>query len=353
MVKKIALLGFGVFIVCAFLFKDKILGLFSEDTRTINKTEVKLLFTEDPSLDYLAETLVEKGILPNKKIIELFVSNNNIDVSNFAAGKYIILSQTQLRNLVNGFVKAENGHGLAEVKVNVIFNNCPLIEDIGKNISQCISADSASIVEYIYNPSTLKKYGFTRAQVPALFLPKKYEMYYDTDAETFVQNMAAEFKVFWNDERKAKMKSVGLSSPSQVATLASMVYSEQSKVSEEWPIIAKLYLNRLDKGMKLESDPTFKFCWGDKLKGVERLLYKHRDIDCEYNTYKIHGLPPGPIYVTPGKVIDAVLNPADVNYIFMCGKPGGGGHNFALTNAGHERNVAIYKKWLIEYQKNK
>ncbi|MCO4814372.1 MAG: endolytic transglycosylase MltG, partial [Flavobacteriales bacterium] len=179
------------------------------------------------------------------------------------------------------------------------------------------------------------------------------EMYYDTDAQEFVNLMAKEFKAFWNDDRKAKMKVLGFKSPSEVATLASIVYSEQSKYSEEWPIIAKLYLNRLDKGMRLESDPTFKFCWGDKLKGVERLLYVHRDIDCEYNTYKIKGLPPGPIYVVPGSVIDAVLNPAEVDYLFMCGKPGGRGHNFAVTNAQHERNASVYRKWLKEYQKNK
>jgi len=250
-------------------------------------------------------------------------------------------------------VKGENGHGNAEVKVNVIFNNCPTIGAMAKNISECISADSASLVEYIFDSETLAKYSFTKEQVPALFLPTKREMYYDTEAEEFVTIMAKEFKNFWNDDRKAKMKEQGFKSPSEVATLASIVYSEQSKDSGEWPIIAKLYLNRLDKGMRLESDPTFKFCWGDKLKGVERLLYVHRDIDCDYNTYKINGLPPGPIYVVPGSVIDAVLNPAEVNYLFMCGKPGGGGHNFAVTNAQHERNASIYRKWLREYQKNK
>jgi len=353
MVKKIAVIALGVVLFISFVYKDKIMRIFSEDTRTINTKEVKLLFKEDPALSFLIETLLEKGVLKDSKQFIDHVNDNNIDTTKFDAGKYIILSQTQLANLVNGFVEGENGHGVAEVKVNVIFNNCPTIEAMGKNISQCILADSASIVEYIYNPATLNKYGFTKEQVPALFLPKKYEMYFDTGAEEFVAFMAKEFKSFWSEERKIKMRTIGLNTPSQAATLASIVYAEQSKVSEEWPLIAKLYLNRLKKGMKLQSDPTFKFCWGDQLDGVERLLYKHRDIDCDYNTYKINGLPPGPIYVTPGTVIDAVLNPADVNYIFMCGKPGGGGHNFAITNAGHEKNVAIYKKWLIEYQKNK
>ena len=353
MAKKIIFVLLVAILAASLAYKDTIMGLFSEDTRTVNLKEVKLLFKDDPSLSVLVTTLMKKGVLENERDFINYVLKNDIDTTKFDAGKYIILSKTQLSTLVNGFVEGDNGHGASEVKVNVVFNNCPTIAAMAKNISQCILADSASIVEFVYNPSTLSKYGFTKEQVSALFLPKKYEMYFDTDAESFVAFMANEFKVFWNSDRKAKMKSIGLNSPSKVTTLASMVYSEQSKVSEEWPIIAKLYLNRLDKGMKLESDPTFKFCWGDELIGVERLLYKHRDIDCDYNTYKINGLPPGPIYITPGAVIDAVLNPANVNYLFMCGKPGGNGHNFALTNAQHERNAALYRKWLKEYQRNK
>ena len=353
MVKKVIGVGLLLGFVLGFLLKDKIVGYFSEDTRTVNSKEVKLLFKAPPNCSMLVTTLIEEGVLANGQGFNNYIEDNNIDTNSFAAGKFIILSQTQLGSLVNGFVKGSNGHGNAEVKVNVIFNNCPTIEAMAKNISECISADSSSIVEHIFDSKTLAKYSFSREQVPALFLPKKKEMYYDTDAEEFVEIMAKEFKLFWNDDRKAKMKVQGFNSPSEVATLASIVYSEQSKVSEEWPIIAKLYLNRLQKGMRLESDPTFKFCWGDKLKGVERLLYVHRDIDCDYNTYKINGLPPGPIYVVPGSVIDAVLSPADVNYLFMCGKPGGGGHNFAVTNAQHERNADVYRKWLKEYQKNK
>lgn len=353
MVKKIIGIGIVVGLLFGLVFKNRIISYFSEDTRSVNKTEVKLLFKTPPSYSALVSTLMEKGVIDNDKHFKDYISDNSIDTNQFAAGKYVILSQTRLNNLVNGFVVGENGHGNAEVKVNVIFNNCPTIESMAKNISECISADSSSLVDYIFDSETLKKYSFTREEVPALFLPKKREMYYDTDAEEFVSIMAVKFKEFWTNDRKEKMRSLGFDSPSQVATLASIVYSEQSKVSDEWPIIAKLYLNRLHKGMRLESDPTFKFCWGDKLDGVERLLYVHRDIDCEYNTYKMNGLPPGPIYVVPGSVIDAVLNPAEVDYLFMCGKPGGGGHNFAVTNAQHERNASIYRKWLVQYQKEK
>ncbi len=352
MVKKIGIIGVAIIVGIAFMYRGKIKRLFSEDTRTINQKEVKILFRVDPTLDELANVLVEKKIVNKKEDVIDFVKENNIDTTQFAAGKYVILSLTQRATLINGFVKGENGQGKSEVKVRVVFNNCKTIEAMAKNINQCILADSTSIVNYIYSPETLKKYNFTKEQVPALFLPQEYKMYFDTDAEDFVAFMANEFKKFWNEDRLSKMKAIRLKSQSQVATLASIVYSEQSKDNNEWPIIAKLYLNRLERDILLQSDPTFKFCWGDALDGIDRLTYKHRDIDCPYNTYIYKGLPPGPIYITPSKVIDAVLNPADVNYIFMMAKPGGGGHNFAITNAQHEKNVAIYRKWYREYKRN-
>ena len=353
MAKKIVLILVLVVAVLGFMNRERIMGFFQKESRTINTTEKKLLIKEEPNLSALSAILVEEGVIKSSEDFKSYVLENNIDTTNFAAGKYIILSGTKISTLTNGFLKNTEGQGNAEVKVNVIFNRCKTIEDVGGAISKCIAADSASIVETIQSDEILKKYDFTIEQIPALFLPKNYEMYFDTDAEGFISFMAERFKEFWTAERYEKLSAVGLKSPSQATTIASIVYSEQSRDAEEWPIIAKLYLNRLNKGMLLQSDPTFKFCWGDKLDGVERLLNKHKQIDCPYNTYIYAGLPPGPICIPPAEVIDAVLNPADVNYIFMCGKPGGNGHNFAVTNAQHERNVAEYRVWLKAYLRNK
>jgi UPF0755 protein len=166
--------------------------------------------------------------------------------------------------------------------------------------------------------------------------------------------MAKEFKNFWTPERMAKLNKVGLTAPSEAVTLASIVYSEQSKNAQEWPIIAGLYLNRIKQGIKLQSDPTFKFCWGDQLKGVQRLLAVHRDVDCPYNTYKIQGLPPGPIYLPPVGVVDAVLNATKHNYIFMCAKPDySGTHNFTASGAEHIQNASAFQRWLAAELKNR
>jgi UPF0755 protein len=221
-------------------------------------------------------------------------------------------------------------------------------------VQKCLMLDSTKLVDYLNDAETLNKYGFTPEQLPALFLPNTYMMYFDTDEKMFVERMAQEFKNFWTPERKSKLTQMGFSSQSELATLASIVYSEQSIHSSEWSIIAGLYLNRLKKGMLLQSDPTFKFCWEEKLNGVERLLREHRSVDCAYNTYKIKGLPPGPICMTSAKVLDAVLNYEKHNYLFMCAKPDFSyTHNFESSDVQHMRNARKYQVWLANELKKK
>lgn len=303
-------------------------------------------------------TVEEIGIqLKDAKIIDdlaafLHVAEyKELTSEKLGSGMYNIESGTTYRTLLNGFTKNSAGNGNAEIEVEVTFNNCATIYDLAGKVSKCIMADSASLANTILDGNTLSKYDFSVETIPALFMPNSYRMYYDTDAEQFIARMAAEFKKFWTPERMVQLKKVGLKSPSQAVTLASIVYGEQAKNPSEWPIIARLYLNRVNTGMRLESDPTFKFCWGDQLKGVQRLTYEHRSKDCPYNTYLHNGLPPGPISMPPTGVVEAVLNPDNNNYIFMCAQPNYDGlHNFAVDYATHQRNATEFQNWLSQQQ---
>lgn len=351
MVKKIIFLGVILLFIVGFIYRKEIMNLFIS-AKSLNTSETRVLLKKDPTFNTLLVELQNVGIIDDGIELRKFAIDSEIDTTNFAGGKYVILAQTKFDDLLDAFQKGEDGNGKKEVMVNVIFNACRDVNDISGSIGKCIAADSSELIAYILDPKVLSKYGFTKEQMPALFLPQQYEMPYDTDEEEFVAFMAEKFKAFWNNERKQKMATLGLTSPSKVTTLASIVYSEQGRVKEEWPIIAKLYLNRLNSGQKLQSDPTFKFCWGHELDGVQILRSKHRDIDCSYNTYKINGLPPGPICITPASVIDAVLNPANVDYIYMCAKPDNSGtHNFTASGSQHISNAAVYRKWIKE-QKN-
>jgi len=316
-----------------------------------NAAPQEVLFNATQGLEGLADILVAQKIIGNKDAFLKVGNYKNLTADKLASGKYIIEPGTSYRTMLNGFTKNANGNGNAEVEVEVTFNNCRDVYQLAGKVSKCLMVDSATLAETLLSEATLKKYDFTPEKLPALFLPNTYRMFYDTDADQFLARMAEEFKAFWTPERKAKLKAIGLQSPSDAVTLASIVYSEQSKNKEEWPIIAGLYLNRIEQGIRLQSDPTFKFCWGDQLAGVQRLTYEHRNIDCPYNTYYNDGLPPGPICIPPSEVVDAVLNRDNNDYIFMCAKPDyTGRHDFTVGYAEHAENARIFQAWLAKEQ---
>jgi UPF0755 protein len=127
-----------------------------------------------------------------------------------------------------------------------------------------------------------------------------------------------------------------------VVTLASIVEAETG-VPEERPRVAAVYLNRLREGWKLEADPTVRYGLG-QFSG--RLYYKHLDIETPYNTYRVAGLPPGPIG-SPGRhALQAVLEPLEPCDDFFFVASGDGGHVFSPTKTAHDRAVAEYRRRL-------
>lgn len=336
------------FFIIGFLSSCDSIGLYFDGGKsTINDEPKDFFLPTGSSLQALVDFLLVAEIIDDAAALLHVAEYKELDENRIAAGYYRIEPQTNFKTLLNGFTKNSRGNGNAEKEVNVVFNNCRDIYQLAGKVAKHIEVDSVSLVHYILSDSILKRYGFSPERMPALFLPDTYRMYWDTDEVQFVERMAAEFKSFWTDERKARLEKVGLKNQSDAVTLASIIYKEQDKHNEEWPVIARLYLNRIKIGWPLQSDPTFRFCWGDQLDGVKRLGYEHRDIDCPYNTYKISGLPPGPICIPPAGVIDAVLYPSENKYMFMCAKPGGEGlHNFAVSYAEHQRNSAEFNKWM-------
>jgi UPF0755 protein len=352
--RNIIIAGIVLTLVLVAIGAPKIMLFLAGNQKTTNEGDIEFYIKEPMDLNQLAQELKGQGIIDDTKGFISVGEYKGLTKESIAQGKYLIEESTNFRTLLNGFTINSNGNGNAELEVEVTFTNCRDIYQMASKLSKILAVDSSKLVSYLLDGNTLKRLGFTVEQLPALFIPDTYKMYYDTGEELFVERMAAEFKRFWTADRKGKLKSIGLQTPSQAVTLASIVYSEQSVHSDEWPIIAGLYLNRINQGVKLQSDPTFKFCWGDKLKGVQRLLNVHRDIDCPYNTYKIKGLPPGPICLPSPKVVDAVLNRANVNYLFMCAKPDySGRHNFAVSGADHMKNADVFQKWLASELRKK
>lgn len=238
-----------------------------------------------------------------------------------------------------------NLRGGYQEPVKLQFANIRLKEDFAGFLGRNFEADSLQFISILNNEAIAEKYGFTTENFYTMFIPNTYQFYWNTSADKVIDRFYEEYKKFWNEERLAKAKQLNLS-PIEVSILASIVRGEALH-NDEMPMIAGLYLNRLKKGILLQADPTVIFAHQDFT--IRRVLNRHLNIDNPYNTYRYKGLPPGPINMPPIVAIDAVLNPAQHNYIYMCAKDDFSGyHAFAETVAEHQINARKFQKALDE-----
>jgi UPF0755 protein len=256
---------------------------------------------------------------------------------NMKSGKYCLSPSTTCLEAVRMF---RNGQ---QAPVKITFNNIRLKKDLAERVGEQLMFGPESLLDALNSPSVCQSLGFDTISIVSMFIPNTYEMYWTVSADNFLQKMKKEYDRFWTPERQKKAQALSLS-PVEVSVLASIVEEETADKSE-YPIVAGLYINRLRKGMLLQADPTVKFAVGDVT--LRRILFAHLTVDSPYNTYKNPGLPPGPIRIPSISGIDAVLNYAQHNYLYMVAKEDfSGKHNFATNLSEHNRNARKYQEAL-------
>lgn len=279
--------------------------------------------------------LKEEG-LPSEKIFRLLAERMNFP-NKIKTGRYAVEDGMTMPEVIS---KLRAG---TQAPVNLTFNNIRIRENLAGRISQQLMVDSLSLLDALENPANAEKFSFDEYTFLAMFIPNTYEVYWDTGIDNLLKRMKREYDLFWNEERKKKAEKTGLT-PLQVSILASIV-EEEATYADEYSTVAGLYLNRLNKGMRLEADPTVKYAVGDFT--LRRILFRHLEVQSPYNTYLHTGLPPGPIRIPSIQAIDATLSPQQHRYLFMCAKDDlSGRHNFATTHAEHARNAAAYQRAL-------
>lgn len=263
-----------------------------------------------------------------------------------------------IENIKSGRFRVYKGSGNKEIINSLKFNNTPLtvtfnnqerIQDLAGRISKQISADSLSLLNAFLEKNFLMENGFNNFNLISMYIPNSYEFFWNVEPKIFRDKMLEEYNNFWNEDRIEKAKSIGLSK-TEVIALASIVQKESVKLDER-PVIARVYLNRLKKKMKLQADPTviysIKSYYNNFDTIIRRVLYRDLKLNSLYNTYKIKGLPPGPISMPDISSIDAVLNSRNHNYIFFVADPYNPGyHLFASKLSQHNKNKRVYTRWL-------
>lgn len=191
--------------------------------------------------------------------------------------------------------------------------------------------------------SLAREQGVSRLAFEAQFLPDTYEAYWTATPASVIEKIQANYSRFWTEERRAKASAEGLT-PLQASIVASIV-EEESNRADEHGLIARLYLNRLHKGMRLQADPTVRFALGDF--SIRRVAGPMLSVDSPYNTYRVAGLPPGVIRLPSAATIDRVLSAPSHPNLYMCARTDGSGrHDFAPTYDAHLANARAYRAHL-------
>lgn len=338
-IKKILLIGamMGLLVFGGFAFYVYT-AMFSPNTAFEN--EVAYIYV--PSGAPYSE--VREQLKPLLKDLETFdaVAHRKKYSTHIKAGKFAVKKGMNNNDIINS-IRSKN------IPVRVSFNNQENLKNLAGRISQQIEADSLALYKRMTDSTFLKASGFSIKTALGMYIPNSYEFFWNTSSKEFCERMLKEYNRFWNASRQAKAKAIGLSRD-EVMTLASIVY-EESKIAEEQPRVAGVYINRLRIGMPLQADPTIKFA-AYQLPNyqntvIRRVLNEHKEIESPYNTYKYAGLPPGLIAMPDISAIDAVLDYEKHNYLYFAADAKRlGYHKFAKNLAQHNVNAREYQRYL-------
>jgi len=202
--------------------------------------------------------------------------------------------------------------------------------------------DSTSFINYLSSDSCLIETKTNIACIPCHIIPDTYEFYWTITPKEFFRKVKQRRESYWSNDQLLKAAQTKLTKE-EICILASIVKAETASLDEAKKV-AGLYMNRLRMKMPLQSDPTALFRNGKK--NQRRVWQSDTQHESIYNTYKIIGLPPGPICFIENNYLDAVINFENHNNLYMCAQPGGNGkHSFTNSYEAHLKNAKDYQEW--------
>ena len=259
---------------------------------------------------------------------------------NIKPGKYKIEQGSSVFNMVR---MLRNG---IQSPVNLVITKLRTREDLASLAGKRLECDSLQMIRFLTSNDSLHTYGLDTNTVMTAVFPNTYTYFWNTTPDKVFSKFLKQYNLFWTPERTGLARDKGLT-PQTAYILASIVEEETNKQTDKGNI-ASVYLNRLKKGMKLGADPTVKFALKDF--GLRRIYYKHLAVESPYNTYKVTGLPPGPICTPSAATVDAVLQAPQTEYLYFVARSDFSGyHVFAPTYQEHLRFAKQYQDSLNRY----
>jgi len=320
----------ALLIIILFSFIALYFGYFLISPAGIDKKEIIFIVNKGTGLRAVANELRRKRIIKNKDLFILcaILKGGTKDIK---AGEYSLnqsMSPVTIFNILStGAIKTYTvtiPEGLTTQQTADLLATKNLV-----NTREFISLvmDKTFTASYHIDGTSLEGYLF----------PDTYYFTKDATPEKIISSMVKRFWSVFKPEWKNRAKTLGLTIH-QVVTLASIIEKETGAAVER-PIISSVFHNRLKRGIRLESDPTVIYGIEDFNGNITR-----RDLeeDTLYNTYRIKGLPPGPIANAGTKAIEAALYPAETRFLYFVSKKDNT-HQFSTNLKDHNRAVRKYQ----------
>ncbi len=326
----LACLALGVGAAVSILFWTQH-ALAPVSTETLGARVLRFEVEAGDSMGQVAEALEAEGLIRNARAARWFARAQDLS-SKLKIGEYELSGSLSTPEILE--ILAE---GRVQTHLVVIPEGLRASE-IAARLEASGLADSEAFLTIVMDPAAARSRGIEASSLEGYLFPDSYRFARGLPAERVVDAMVGEFLAVYR-ELGPDVKRTGLSRH-EFVTLASIVEKETG-APQERPLIAAVFLNRLKRRMRLETDPTVIYGIPDFDGNLRRVHLL--DSQNPYNTYKVPALPPGPI-ASPGRdALEAVLNPADTPYLYFVSR-NDGTHAFSKSYAEHQKAVDRFQR---------
>jgi UPF0755 protein len=326
------IIGIALFFICFLLvYLDRYTRLESP-LAIISSLDVLYLEQGGSVLD-LTEKLSELDFQFNKT--ELLWAANIKGLSTYRAGRYEMQPNWSYTDFLSKLARGEQDPFMVRIPGG------QTKVQLANRVAAQLRFEAQELMVAMNDSLLLREIGIERHLLIGRILPNSYEMFWTTTPEQFLRRLLREFDRAVTDRYTERALELGISID-EITTLASIIEWEVLHV-EEKSRVSGLYWNRLNRRMRLQADPTVAYAVGER----RRLLFSDYRVDHPYNTYRIMGLPPGPINNPRITSIRAALYPEQHNFLFMVATPEGY-HTFTTSYDDHLRESRRWTTWLRE-----
>ncbi|WGK84491.1 endolytic transglycosylase MltG [Vibrio aestuarianus] len=334
MIKKLTLLLLLVIAITSagyFYIKQKVDGYLHQAV-AIHSSEI-ITIPSGTSLNGVLTILSEKNWIADSPLSKL-VRRLHPELTKIKAGTYQILASEALIDVLNKAVDGKEHQFAITFVEGSRFNEWRALLAQTQGLTSTLNALSEAEIA--------KQLGIDRDKLEGLFLAETYHFTFGTTDLEILQRAHAKLQTLLDKYWASRQAGLPLKTPYEALILASIIEKETAIASER-ERIASVFVNRLNKRMRLQTDPTVIYGMGDSYDG--NIRKKDLRTPTPYNTYTISGLPPTPIAMAGEDSIKAALNPEQSNYLYFVAS-GTGGHVFSKTLTEHNRAVRAYLKQL-------